>query len=119
MGERRTCLETMKPCGNAMRSQTRIDLLFTMSEIPQAHPVKDDACEVMFSRTTFLRSGSARLRSSSYAGHASPKRLSAAAPRVALLGEDGLMGLTCSTNHRPRKHHFARVVLHRMRVRDF
>ena|SRR5471032_2668792 len=57
-------------CDNALRSQTRIDLLFTMSEIPHARPVKDDTCEVMFSRTTIWRSGSARLRSS-YAGHAS------------------------------------------------
>jgi hypothetical protein len=31
-----------------------IDLLFTMSEIPHAHPAKDDAREVMFSRTMFL-----------------------------------------------------------------
>jgi hypothetical protein len=38
----------------ALRSQTRIDLLFTMSEIPHAHPVRDNACEVMFSRTTIL-----------------------------------------------------------------
>jgi hypothetical protein len=30
------------------RSQTRINLLFTMSEIPHAHPVKDTTCEVMF-----------------------------------------------------------------------
>lgn len=30
------------------RSQTRINLLFTMSEIPHAHPVKDATCEVMF-----------------------------------------------------------------------
>jgi hypothetical protein len=35
------------------RSQTRINLLFTMSEIPQARPVKDGACEVMFSRTIY------------------------------------------------------------------
>ena len=45
----------MKSCDMLLRSQTRIDLLFTMSEIPQARPVKDDACEVMFSRTV-LRS---------------------------------------------------------------
>jgi hypothetical protein len=32
----------------ASRIQTRIDLLFTMSEIPQARPVKDRGCEVMF-----------------------------------------------------------------------
>src|SRR4051794_38938354 len=37
------CLATM-----LQRSQTRIDLLFTMSEIPHARPVKDATCEVMF-----------------------------------------------------------------------
>src|SRR4051794_2875316 len=47
----------MKSCDILLRSQTRIDLLFTMSEIPQARPVKDDACEVMFSRTINLAIG--------------------------------------------------------------
>ena len=61
MGER-----SSMSCDTPLRSQTRIDLLFTMSEIPQARPVKDDACEVMFSRTILLAIGSARLRSSSY-----------------------------------------------------
>jgi hypothetical protein len=37
----------------ALRSQTRIDLLFTMSEIPQARP-EGHACEVMFSRTILM-----------------------------------------------------------------
>src|SRR4051794_39106261 len=55
-------LKTMKSCEMLLRSQTRIDLLFTMSEIPHARPVKDDACEVMFSRTINLAIGSARLR---------------------------------------------------------
>jgi hypothetical protein len=31
-----------------LRDPTWIDLLFTMSEIPHAYPVKDHACEVMF-----------------------------------------------------------------------
>ena len=30
------------------RIQTRINLLYTMSEIPHAHPVRDATCEVMF-----------------------------------------------------------------------
>jgi hypothetical protein len=52
----------MKSCGMLLRSQTRIDLLFTMSEIPHAHPVKDNACEVMFRGRLTLAIGSARLR---------------------------------------------------------
>jgi hypothetical protein len=40
-----------------------------MSEIPHAHPVKDDACEVMFSRTMLMAIGSARLAQEGYAGH--------------------------------------------------
>ena len=55
MGERSSSLKTMKSCDMLLRSQTRIDLLFTMSEIPHARPVKDDACEVMFSRTILMR----------------------------------------------------------------
>src|SRR6202011_987903 len=35
-------------CELLRRSQTRINLLFTMSEIPHARPVKDATCEVMF-----------------------------------------------------------------------
>ena len=54
MGERSNMSWTMKSCDTPLRSQTRIDLLFTMSEIPHAHPVKDATCEVMFSRTTIL-----------------------------------------------------------------
>ena len=55
MNERRNVPEiVIAICELLRRSQTRINLLFTMSEIPQARPVKDDACEVMFSRTMFL-----------------------------------------------------------------
>src|SRR3954447_5008487 len=56
MGERSSTHQDNEVLRHALRSQTRIDLLFTMSEIPQARPVKDDTCEVMFSRTIFERS---------------------------------------------------------------
>jgi hypothetical protein len=55
MNERRNVPEiVIAICELLRRSQTRINLLFTMSEIPHARPVKDNACEVMFSRTMFL-----------------------------------------------------------------
>src|SRR3981081_2014870 len=54
MNERRNVPEiVIEICELLRRSQTRINLLFTMSEIPQARPVKDNACEVMFSRTIY------------------------------------------------------------------
>jgi hypothetical protein len=55
MNERRNVPEIVNAiCELLRRSQTRINLLFTMSEIPHVRPVKDNACEVMFSRTMFL-----------------------------------------------------------------
>ena len=49
MNERRNDLEIVIGKRELLRrSQTRIDLLFTMSEIPHAHPVRDTTCEVMF-----------------------------------------------------------------------
>ena len=49
MNERRNVPEiVIEMCELLRRSQTRINLLFTMSEIPQARPVRDNACEVMF-----------------------------------------------------------------------
>src|SRR6266852_3802981 len=49
MNERRNVPEiVIVICELLRRSQTRINLLFTMSEIPHAHPVKDATCEVMF-----------------------------------------------------------------------
>src|SRR3954447_11171727 len=49
MAERRNVLEIMNgPRELLRRIQTRIDLLYTMSEIPHAHPVRDATCEVMF-----------------------------------------------------------------------
>src|SRR6266446_7226645 len=56
MNERRNVPEiVIEMCELLRRPQTRINLLFTMSEIPQARPVKDNACEVMFSRTIYSR----------------------------------------------------------------
>src|SRR5256885_13857747 len=49
MSERRNVPEIVIGIRELLRrSQTRIDLLFTMSDIPHAHPAKDDACKVMF-----------------------------------------------------------------------
>src|ERR1019366_4813121 len=57
MNERRNVPEiVIATCELLRRSQTRINLLFTMSEIPQARPAKDDACEVMFRGRCFERS---------------------------------------------------------------
>jgi hypothetical protein len=58
MNERRNDLEIVIVTRELLRrSQTRIDLLFTMSEIPHARPVKDDACEVMFRGRLLLAIG--------------------------------------------------------------
>jgi hypothetical protein len=49
MIERRNVLEIMNgPCELLRRIQTRINLLYTMSEIPHARPVRNATCEVMF-----------------------------------------------------------------------
>ena len=49
MSERRNVPEiVIVICELLRRSQTRINLLFTMSEIPHALPVRDATCEVMF-----------------------------------------------------------------------
>ena len=76
------------------RSQTRIDLLFTMSKIPQARPLGARMRSDVFADVCFWRSGlsdrwSARLRSLSHAGHASPFGHPAAAPRVARRAKRG------------------------------
>ena len=84
MNERRNDLEIVIVIHELLRrSQTRIDLLFTMSEIPHACPVKDNACEVMFRGRCgygFYRLPVFAL--TSYAGHASAFSC-VAAPRVA------------------------------------
>ena len=78
MNERRNVPEIVIVIHELLRrSQTRINLLFTMSEIPHAHPAKDTTCEVMF-RGRYLN-GKGRpvfnarpvFALSSYAGHAS------------------------------------------------
>src|SRR5260370_21369340 len=76
------------------RSQTRIDLLFTMSKIPQARPLGARMRSDVFADVCFWRSGlsdrwSAGLRSLSYAGHASPFGHPVAAPRVARRAKRG------------------------------
>src|ERR1700723_4724425 len=49
MNERRNVPEiVIGTCELLRRTQTRIKLLFTMSEITHAHPAKDATCEVMF-----------------------------------------------------------------------
>ena len=64
MIERRNVLEIMNGISELLRgSQTRINLLFTMSEIPHVHPVRDATCEVMFRGRYLWRQWSARLRS--------------------------------------------------------
>jgi hypothetical protein len=52
----------LKEC--RLRSRTRIDLLFTMSEITHATSSRSDACETVFASRTVVvwRSASARLR---------------------------------------------------------
>src|SRR5258706_1653289 len=76
------------------RSQTRIDPLVTMSKIPQARPLGARMRSDVFADVCFWRSGlsdrwSARLRSLSYAGHASPFGHPVAAPRVARRAKRG------------------------------
>ena len=95
MNERRNDLEIMIEARKLLcRSQTRIDLLFTMSKIPQARPLGARMRSDVFADVCFWRSGlsdrwSARLRSLSYAGHASPFGHPVAAPRVARRAKRG------------------------------
>jgi hypothetical protein len=73
MNERRNVPEiVIVICELLRRSQTRINLLFTMSEIPHAHPVRDATCEVMFRGRLFGgHNGQPVFAHSSFAGHAS------------------------------------------------
>src|SRR5580700_3098887 len=72
MNERRNVPEiVIGTCELPRRSQTRINLLFTMSEIPHAHPAKDTTCEVMFRGRCFGHHDKPVFALSSYAGHAS------------------------------------------------
>ena len=71
MSERRNDLEIMIEAYKLLcRSQTRIDLLFTMSEIPHAHPLGRNVRSDV-SRTMFWFDGQPVYALSSYAGHAS------------------------------------------------
>ena len=81
MNERRNVPEIVIATHELLRrSQTRINLLFTMSEIPHAHP-KGCSMRSDVSRTMIgVFASTARLRSSSYAGHhASPSATRGAA----------------------------------------
>ena len=73
------------------RSQTRINLLFTMSEIPHAHPVKDATCEVMFRGRCSLAmlSGQAQGPSSPFGLCSSPFGSCVAVPREARRAKRG------------------------------
>ena len=67
MNERRNVPEiVIVKCELLRRSQTRINLLFTMSEIPHAHPVgcdmRSDVSRTMFERQALLNSKSVDLQ---------------------------------------------------------
>jgi hypothetical protein len=87
MNERRNVPEiVIAICELLRRSQTRINLLFTMSEIPHAHPVKDATCEVMFRGRFFGSLGFGSLAGPSSLFRASTGTLRSpcpAAPRIA------------------------------------
>ena len=56
MNERRNDLEIMNWYPQiALQIQTRIDLLFTMSDIPHVHPVKDDMQSDVFADDNISR----------------------------------------------------------------
>jgi hypothetical protein len=84
MRERRNDLEITNeiPQNCFCRSQTRIDLLFTMSDITHAAVHPDSACELMFrGRYTWVGSHQARLR---------PARLRSSSFAVAAFATIGL-----------------------------
>jgi hypothetical protein len=90
MNERRNVPEIVIVIRELLRkSQTRINLLFTMSEIPHAHPVKDNACEVMFRGRFCFSWRKACRRPLGYAGHASPFGSCVAVPREARRAKRG------------------------------
>ena len=94
MIERRNVLEIMIgiPANCFAGSQTRIDLLYTMSEIPHAHPEGHDMRSDV-SRTMFLATSQATIGQPvfafGYAGHASPFGRCVAAPRIARRAKRG------------------------------
>jgi hypothetical protein len=86
MGERR---HTSRQC-HAIPNSDRSPLYDVRN--PAGASVKDDACEVMFSRTMFWRSGDLSqpvFAQEGYAGHASPFGSCVAAPRVARRAKRG------------------------------
>jgi hypothetical protein len=103
MNERRNVPEiVIAICELLRRSQTRINLLFTMSEIPHPRPVKDDACEVMFSRTMFLwRPGLAIMVSPSSLFRAAPGTLRSACPAAPRIAEGEAWWSQTGSNRRP------------------
>src|SRR5882757_1072147 len=103
MNERRNVPEiVIAICELLRRSQTRINLLFTMSEIPHPRPVKDDACEVMFSRTMFLwRPGLAIMVSPSSLFRATPGTLRSACPAAPRIAEGEAWWSQTGSNRRP------------------
>ena len=98
MIERRNVLEIMNgPRELLRRIQTRINLLFTMSEIPHAHPVRDATCEVMFSRTVYL----ATLVSPSSLFRATPGTLRSPCPAAPRIAEGEAWWSQTGSNRRP------------------
>jgi hypothetical protein len=98
MNERRNVPEiVIAICELLRRSQTRINLLFTMSEIPHARPVTDYACEVMFSRTMFL----ATIVSPSSLFRATPGTLRSACPAAPRIAKGEAWWSQTGSNRRP------------------
>ena len=95
MDERAACLKTMKSCDMLLRSQTRIDLLFTMSEIPHARPVKDATCEVMFRGRCFGHNSPSSLF------RASPGRIRSPCPAAPRIAEGEAWWSQTGSNRRP------------------
>jgi hypothetical protein len=90
MIERRNVLEIMSgyPANCFAGSQTRIDLLFTMSEIPHARAPKGRDVRSDVSRT-YLVGSQPVFAQEGYAGHASPFASCVAVPRVARRAKRG------------------------------
>ena len=97
MNERRNVPEiVVATCELLRRSQTRINLLFTMSEIPHARPVKDATCEVMF-RGRYSRSTAGP----SSLFRATPGTLRSACPAAPRIAEGKAWWSQTGSNRRP------------------
>jgi hypothetical protein len=98
MNERRNVPEiVIVICELLRRSQTRINLLFTMSEIPHAHPVTDATCEVMFRGRLFR----ATMISPSSLLRASPGTLRSSCPAAPRIAEGEAWWSQTGSNRRP------------------